>query len=333
MSKPAREVLFQIVVHLVVFLFFSVSIQDHEIELYEVSFFLNYALAVLVIDYVLLPDFFYKKKYLLFSILFILLIVINIYIEELVLERIYFPDTTGKQFGGIFFSMLEVLPVVFILSSFKYAWDTVHKMAQIEQIKASLAESEMKYLISQVNPHFLFNNLNNLYSYALEKSAKTPKIILSLSSLLRYMLYDCQTKFVPIANELNYIKDYTSLNELQVEERGTIYLSFPEEVDSKFQIAPLILIAFVENAFKHSLNSQASNIIITIEIELTSTGLLSFRCTNSFEKESSESQLSKGIGLENVKKRLEYLYKGKYELSIKDRDNIFMVGLNLALNS
>lgn len=333
MLKSARELPFQIGIHLIVFLFFSISMRDQKVDAYEVPFFFNYALTVAVINYFLLPRYFYKKRYGVFVILLVLVIGMTVCVEEFILESIYFPDTKGKQFGGVFFSIGEVLPVVFILSSFKYGWDTVNKIGQIEEMKDSLMESEMKFLISQINPHFLFNNLNNLYSYALSKSHKTPEIILELSTVLRYMLYNCKTKFVPIANELKHIENFTKLNELQIEERGTVYINLPKEINSKYKIAPLILIVFIENAFKHSICSQMSNIIITIEVELTDTGILSFMCTNSFEKESREYQTSKGIGLENVKKRLDYLYKGKYELSIQDAENIFAIGLNLDLNS
>lgn len=109
-----------------------------------------------------------------------------------------------------------------------------------------VAESRMQFLKSQINPHFLFNNLNNLYAYALENSPKTPKIILELSALLRYMLYDCQADYVPLAKEIKCLNDFINLQELQIENRGTIEFNISGKAENQL-VAPLILIVFIEN--------------------------------------------------------------------------------------
>lgn len=266
-----------------------------------------------------------------FFVSFLVLIAITIAIEELVIEKIYFPDTRGKRFRGVFYGLLDVLPIIFILSSFKYAWDTIQKMGQLEDMKVSLVENELKFLKSQVNPHFLFNNLNNLYAYALENSPKTPQIILELSAVLRYMLYDCQEKYVPLNNEIKHLQDFTKLNELQIEERGEIELDVKSNIDPDYQLAPLILIVFIENAFKHSTSSQDKEINISIAVELNEEGILHFTCSNSYVELSNHEMLKGGIGLDNVRKRLAYLYPDTHDLEIKEREGVFSVDLKLKL--
>jgi len=286
----------------------------------------------MVINYVLLPKFFYNKKYWQFFLTFFLIITTVIVVEELILENIYFPDTRGRHFPGVFFSLLEVLPVITILSGFKIAWDLIRKQQEVEDLKALMEESELRFLKSQINPHFLFNNLNNLYSYALENSPKTPVIILEMSAVLRYMLYECKEEYVPLSNELKQLGNFVRLNELQVEERGNIEFSVSDQNGQGYRIAPLILIVFVENAFKHSTNSQSDNIFIKIEIHISNDGKLNFRCENSYKLTTNDDNLSMGIGLENVKKRLDLIYPDGHTLNIEELPDRYVVNLSLDLN-
>ena len=330
-SKSLWEVPFQIVLHVLVFVFYSFDRHQPQIQQHQIAFFLNYASAVFVINYILLPRFLYQKRYWQFFLTFALVISFVIVVEEQVLEKVYFPDTRGKRFQGVFYGLLDVLPVITILSGFKFAWDLIRKQQEVEKLKVSVEESELRFLKSQFNPHFLFNNLNNLYSYALEKSPKTPVIILELSSVLRYMLYGCKEKYVPLWNELKQLENFVKLNELQIEERGSIRFSSPDSNGRNYRIAPLILMVFVENAFKHSMASQEDNILINIEIDLTDDGTLNFTCENSYQVNASEDSLSKGIGLQNVKKRLELIYPGAYDLHIEDLSSWYKVRLSLSL--
>lgn len=128
-------------------------------------------------------------------------------------------------------------------------------------------DSELQFLKSQINPHFLFNNLNNLYSHAIENSPKTPSIIIELSSVLRYMLYDCKENYVSLEKEISHLKNFTELYKLQIEHRGNIQFKTDTFENSKFKIAPLILMVFIENAFKHSTSNQSDNIHITINVK------------------------------------------------------------------
>lgn len=330
LNSATKEVVFQLLLHIVLFLFFSFDKNQPQINDFKMVAFMNYALGALVINYVLLPRFFYKKKYLYFFLSVVVIVAIIIAIEELVLEQIYYPDTRGKHFPGVIYSLLDVMPVITILAGFKFAWDASKKQLEVEELRSSVKESELQFLKSQINPHFLFNNLNNLYSYAIEQSPKTPSIILELSSVLRYMLYDCKEKFVGLAKELQHLENFTKLNELQIEERGKVTFH-TENCKSSYQIAPLILTVFVENAFKHSTASQSQNISIDIDIKVSDLGMLVFECKNSFQQVTNTDSLSKGIGLQNVKKRLQLLYPNAHELTINDSGEEYNVHLKMQL--
>jgi hypothetical protein len=329
--ESSKELFFQVILHLLVFIVYSFDKNHPQIELHQGVFFLNYAVAAFIINYLLLPRYFYTKRYLYFTIGALVLMAVVIIIEELVIERIFFPDTRGKYFSGVLYPFIDILPIMVILTGFKFAWDALQKQQEVDELKATVERSELQFLKSQINPHFLFNNLNNLYSYAIENSPKTPSIILELSSVLRYMLYECQEKYVLLAKEIEQLENFTRLNQLQIEDRGLVTFK-SQDIPSEYQIAPLILIVFIENAFKHSQEFQSDNISIDIKIQLSEEGSLDFYCRNSYQPGNNEVNLSSfGIGLENVRKRLELLYPDTHQLNIREADNSFEVHLKMQL--
>ncbi len=294
-------------------------------------FLFNYLLAALVINYVLLPKYYYIGKYIHFAIGIVVVIVGSVLIEELVLEKIFFPDTRGSRFTGVFFNFIRMIPMIMLFVGFKFAWDAQRKERELSHLKEAINDSQLQFLKSQINPHFLFNSLNNLYSYALEQSDKTPGIILELSSLLRYMLYDCRESYVPLDKEAKYIDDFVKLQSLQIEDRGDV--SFTSSGDFKeSMIAPLILIVFIENCFKHSTSSQSDKIKINIDLSLQGD-VVRLKCQNTHAKTSNTDNLTQGIGLENVKTRLELLYPDKYDLRINDSEDVYTVDLKINIVS
>ncbi|MEO9894490.1 histidine kinase [Aurantibacter sp.] len=332
LNSTTKEIIFQVVLNIILFLFFSFDRNEPQIPEFKIVAFINYALGALVINFVLLPRFFYRKKYLHFFFYVSIMIAIIIAIEELVLEQIYYPDTRGKYFHGIIYCLLDVMPVITILAGFKFAWDASKKQMEVDELRVSVRDSELQFLKSQINPHFLFNNLNNLYSYAIMQSPKTPSIILELSSVLRYMLYDCKEKFVALSKEIEHLKNFTKLNELQIEERGTVSIT-TIMAQSNFKIAPLILNVFIENAFKHSTASQSEDIKIKINLVIDENGALEFNCSNTFLPLGNTESLSKGIGLQNVKKRLQLLYPDAHHLQIDESNNYYDVSLKMQLKT
>jgi len=330
------EILFQVIIYFMVFIFYSFERIEDQVEVdiipAEIVFFLNYAVVALFISYWVAPRYLYTKRYLQFGLWIVGLLTLVIILEELVIEKIYYPDTRGSNFPGIFYSLAAILPTIVILSGFKFTWDALRKQQEVDQLKDLVKQSELQYLKSQINPHFLFNNLNNLYAYAIENSTRTPKIILELSNVLRYMLYDCKAHFVLLSKEIDHLADYINLNKLQLEGRALVDFEVSENIDLQQQIAPLILPVFIENAFKHSSSSLKDNIKIHVSIA-SQDGVLNFKCSNSFSEQTNTNSLAQGIGLENVKKRLDLIYGIDYSLTIDKGAQLFVVQLTMKLKS
>lgn len=325
-----NELVLMLVLHVLVFLLFAFSRREQQIQFEFIVFFIPYAIAGLFINYKLLPSLFYKKKYWHFVLSFLAVVILVIAFEELVVEQIFYPDSRGQSFPGIFYGLVEVLPPIIILTAFKFAWDSLMRQNKVEALEKAVKDSELQFLKSQINPHFLFNNLNNLYSYALENSPKTPKIILELSGVLRYMLYECREEYVPLQKEISQLENFTKLNELQIEERGQVNFT-KKNISGQYEIAPLILMVFIENAFKHCQSSLSDDLKIDISISLGDDHHLRFNCKNNYQKQTNVDQLSKGIGLQNVKKRLDFLYPDDYKLNISETDDQYEVDLVIKL--
>ncbi len=193
---------------------------------------------------------------------------------------------------------------------------------------ASQSQSELKLLQSQISPHFLFNTLNNLYGISLTRHELIPPLLLKLSDLLRYSVYDAKELFVPLSDELAYINNYIDFEKIRIGDRLIINTDIAEEAGA-IQIAPMILIIFVENAFKHSKNSTDQNIYIDIEVRTWANSIL-FSIRNSFQ-DNQEKGFDKysGFGLDNVRKRLELLYPGRYDLKTEMKNDFYKVMLQL----
>lgn len=330
-KTPYLEYLFLTIVIVVVFIFYSFDRRHPGINPIQIVFFLNFVAAALIISYILLPRYFYKKKYFQFILYFAIVIALVIFVEEGILEQIYYPDTRGKRFLGVFFNLLGSLPSITIICAFKFAWDLLEKQSEVENLKSTIQESELQFLKSQINPHFLFNNLNNIYSLSIENSPRTPEMILELSAFLRYMLYECKARYVPLTREIDQLNNFIHLSQMQIEDRGMVEVHI-DNIKPGYQIAPLILMVFVENAFKHSSSSQTDKISIEINIWMTDDDKLRFQCKNNYLDQSNVHDLSKGIGLENVKKRLELIYPKAHTLKISSAEGQFEVDLTILLN-
>lgn len=330
-KTPYLEYLFLTIVIVVVFIFYSFDRRHPGINPIQIVFFLNFVAAALIISYILLPRYFYKKKYFQFILYFAIVIALVIFVEEGILEQIYYPDTRGKRFLGVFFNLLGSLPSITIICAFKFAWDLLEKQSEVENLKSTIQESELQFLKSQINPHFLFNNLNNIYSLSIENSPRTPEMILELSAFLRYMLYECKARYVPLTREIDQLNNFIHLSQMQIEDRGMVEVHI-DNIKPGYQIAPLILMVFVENAFKHSSSSQTDQISIEISIWMSEDNKLHFQCKNNYLDQSNIRDLSGGIGLENVKKRLELIYPNAHTLHILSTEGQFEVDLTILLN-
>lgn len=228
---------------------------------------------------------------------------------------------------GDFLNLLGILGIATLSGvAVRIARDSI-----LETNKSQAAE--LKLLKAQMNPHFLFNTLNNLYGLAVTKSDKLPNLMLKLSDLLRYSLYDTQEQWVPLRSEVQYIQNYITLEQLRLEEKTNIDFILEGEADQQ-RIAPMLLIVFLENAFKHfgAPGEQQAQIKIKLSIN---ENALQFSCYNSKDDQMTESpraQNTSGIGLANARKRLELLYPLRHTLGIQNEASSFRVFLELQLD-
>ncbi len=201
---------------------------------------------------------------------------------------------------------------------------------ELEIVKREQIESELSALKSNINPHFLFNNLNSLYALSRKNAVETPDYILKLSELMRYMIYETQDKLVLLDKEINYITNYLDLQKLRCQSDTTIHYKIEGEINSQ-QIAPFLLIPFIENCFKHGGMNQAASNFINLEIQIESDHI-KMNLKNSIPiKPNKQLNSEGGFGIENVKKRLDSHYHNKHELSLELKQEQFNVNLNLNL--
>jgi sensor histidine kinase YesM len=202
---------------------------------------------------------------------------------------------------------------------------TEHEKTEAE---LKLKEAELKLLKGQIHPHFLFNTLNNLYSLALEKSDKTPDLLIRLSDMLSYIIYDCNSGKVPLVKEIDFINSFLELQKVRYD---TCDITF--KVDGELngrQIAPMILHTFIDNSFKHGADKDSGNPWIKISISVT-RGILFFTSINSTRLNDEPVGKVAGIGISNAMKRLDLIYQGRHDLVIDNSDNRYSVSLKLEL--
>ena len=233
---------------------------------------------------------------------------------------------TSANFGVLFFP-----PLVFFALSLIYALllDRIRMEQKERELKTETLAAELKSLRSQISPHFLFNMLTSMVALARQKSDLLEPSLIRLSDQLRYMLYDSGKEKILLEEEINHIKDYVSLQQLRFGDDVTVNLEVINECSGCY-IEPMLLIPFIENAFKHGIG-MVSNAFINITL-IAKENKLFFEVTNNYNPANQSKDHSSGIGLLNVKNRLELLYKGKYKLKIADENEIYSVQLKIDMS-
>jgi LytS/YehU family sensor histidine kinase len=209
----------------------------------------------------------------------------------------------------------------------------LQREAQEARIKAEQKESEFRLLQSQLSPHFLFNVLNNLYGLSISEPGRMPELLLKLSQLLRYSVYGGRNTWVSLKDEVSYIRNYIEFERLRISDRLSLELQLEEVTDPSIHIAPMILLVFVENAFKHARNNLDQRIFVSISLAV-SDGHIRFRVSNSYRPESHAAPPlpeESGLGVSNTLQRLELLYGDNYDLKRKAEKDHYFVELNLKL--
>jgi LytS/YehU family sensor histidine kinase len=196
------------------------------------------------------------------------------------------------------------------------------------ETRAENSHSELKLLQSQLSPHFLFNTLNNLYGLSLHEHEKLPPLLLKLSELLRYSVYESKELYVPIKEEIAYLRNYIDFERLRIGDRLDLKIDIEDIDNSAIRIAPMLLIVFVENAFKHSKNTKDERIFVEMDLKKWGNSIL-FRIKNSHHNQQQSESVIGGFGLDNVKKRLELLYHNAHDLQINKKENSFEVNLRI----
>lgn len=209
-----------------------------------------------------------------------------------------------------------------------------HQRERIDLQRQNLT-SELKYLKTQINPHFFFNTLNSIYALTLKKSEKAPEVVLKLSEMMRYMLYESNERLIPLSQEINYIQNYLELERLRHGDNFKMDVHIKGDED-QLQIAPLLFIPFLENAFKHGIDHQLNSGYVKIHLDIGKQKL-HLNVVNSLPSNKiapiKNGKKSGGIGLTNVRRRLNILYPKKHKLDINKSDHEFIVDLDLQLNT
>nr|WP_198519835.1 histidine kinase [Polaribacter sp. ALD11] len=286
----------------------------------------------------LMPKFLFKRKYILYITLFFtaifLMVLAKFNLTYFFISNQVWPEgpepITSLSLNYVLDMMIGEVYVITFVTAIKVTLDFLEKQKRVTDLEKTQLETELLFLKAQVSPHFFFNTLNNIHSLALEKSDKTPRIIMRLSELMRYLLYETKSQRQSLSNEICCIQNYLDLEKIRHDDLLEVNMSISGDIQDK-EIAPILLLTFVENAFKHGVNKNIG--VIKIDVDFTvKEDFLYFTITNPLPvitKIENIFEHSSGIGLENVKKRLTLGYnQDDYKLTINN-DNKFTVSLKI----
>lgn len=283
----------------------------------------------------LIPTFYIPKNFLTYFLILIVSLLLITFLPTLLIFHQLIPVFPGGGerhyhettiFGSI---MLEIRLVLYIYVSVVFASILFRLNYHLKKLQAEKMNSELSYLKAQINPHFLFNTLNSIYSLAIEKSPNTAPSIIKLSSMMRYVISDTSHKYVSLEKEMNYIKSYIELQKIRLGDTANVNFSFTGETENKM-IAPLVLIPFIENAFKHGVNPEEPS---QIDIQISSTdAYIYLHVFNLKVPHIQDPKTKSGYGLKNGSEQLNLLYPNKHILTIEDKEHSFTVSLKIDIS-
>ena len=301
---------------------------------------LGFALAVYINLRVLIPKFLKQKNYVFYIFWLVLLLTFSsLFIQLLImypLRNVLDLQSRFRAFDSnlhaAYFSATLIYVALTAFLKFIKDWldlqDLNLKLAKIERQKL---EAELKTLKGQLNPHFLFNSLNNIYSLSLSNSEKVPDLILTLADLMRHIIYESKGNFIVLEKEIEFVNNFIALQKIRTSEDVEIEYNIKGQVPYA-RIAPLLFEPFIDNAFKHGLPGMNGKDFIRISFDLSLPEWLTFRIENNYEEAEPTDKKNSGIGISNVRQRLQHLYKpSEYELNITHHNHIHSVYLRLKL--
>ncbi len=344
-SRILSHILFWMVAYFFFVVFYGRANREYSVTIIFASMLFPLSIATTYfINYYLIPRYLFTKKYSKFILLSFYTFVISIWLELIITlsvfifinnYQIYKMDPSSFDAVLLFVGLYFIILVATAIKLVRHSFLMQKRNRELDNLKLEtelkLKEAELKLLKAQIHPHFLFNTLNNLYGLTLEKSEEAPNLVLRLSEILDYILYRCNEKRVSLAEEINNLNNYIEIEKIRYSDKLKLDVSFPTNTNN-FNIAPLIILPFVENAFKHGVSNFPGIATVRIKISLTENNLI-FNIRNTKNPNiEKEKNYSKGIGLSNVKKRLDLMYPEKYILAINDKTETFSVNLTLQLD-
>ncbi len=341
LKKIPLHLLFWLVVWFFFFVFFSVGSENKNfIFWFSTILSVITIVASYVVVYYLIPDFLLTKKYksfvlyvfyaLVFIVCAVLMTVVFGFVFFYNLEFQKMPGLT-KNSGVIIVCSLLIIALAGGFKILKHNYQSIEEKKALEnrflQTQLELKEQELRFLKMQIHPHFLFNTLNTLYGFALKKSDQAPEMILKLSSLLDYILYQVEKPFVFLKDEINHIEDYIMLEKSRFQDSVEVAI-VKDNFDDALQIPPMLLLPFVENAFKHG-SQIDGRLKVNISLQVDDK-FIRFNVQNSAKQ---KVRSKKGIGLQNIKKRLYMLYGKDGFLKITEDENLFTIDLKIPIKN
>lgn len=332
-----KHLLFWVFVLLFFTYFFSSGSKNFNNTLLFALFLMPITIATTYVSvYKLIPHYLVKKRYWLFGLYSLYTFIISLYLImiSIFFSLIYLSNFEYAEMNPITKNIILVATSVYIVvalvSAFKLSKLNAQNSEKAKQLETKILETQLKlkeqeltYLKMQIHPHFLFNTLNTMYGFALKKADETPEMILKLSNLLDYLLYQVDKPFVLLSEEINHIKDYIELEKMRFNNSLNVTLESSNVLETT-KISPMLLLPFVENSFKHG---RLINGVLDIKVLISSDkDYIKFYIENNNSKSENSN---KGIGLQNIKKRLDILYKNNYDLKIINSNSTFKVSLKL----
>ncbi len=297
------------------------------------------AVAAYFTVYFLIPKYLLKRRFSGFVLCFFISAAVLSLSQRAVLGYLTYP-LIYPEYTEVFrffrfnplLTFFNIYVMTFIFASVKMFEYWYYNQMQNKELQKQKMESELKFLKSQIHPHFLFNTLNNLYALTLDRSEKAPEVVVKLSDLLSYMLYECNADYVALDKEVQLLKDYLDLEKIRYHNELNCDFATTGDVGSKF-IPPLLLLPFVENAFKHGLSKKAESPWIRIRLNVDEE-FLNFMVENNkpTKEQVDEARYTEGIGLQNVRRRLELIYGENYALEVRSKKELFGIYLKIELN-
>ncbi|WP_241478955.1 sensor histidine kinase [Psychroserpens jangbogonensis] len=264
--------------------------------------------------YILIPSFI-KKYWKLIVLIYVPLLLYFLYLRLFSGDLEAYLKIKSDFPFYIFFLPIPVLFIVWIFEQWKW----------IQNLKAEKSKAELSLLRTQINPHFFFNTLNNLYALTVTNSKQAPDVILKLSDMMRYTIYEGEKESVQLKDEIDYLKNYIELHKIRY--KKSVEITFKHDIDTSLPIAPLLFIILLENAFKHGIESLAEHAYIHINL-FEDKDFIYFEIENNFD--AQEINKSNGIGLQNLKRRLSLLYNQKHEFIVDKKEHEYKTTLKIS---